>query len=129
MKPPLRFRPGRNIAMKVPERHYAATLAFYRDTLGLAVLEDRTDGALIDFGAIRLHIDRVPGQSQTDLWLEVLTEDTASAADRLTAAGILRCDEVEALPDGFDGFWIAAPAGTIHLVANKGPAPGGNSDG
>jgi hypothetical protein len=31
-RPP--FRPGRNIAVKLPERHYAQTLGFYRDVLG-----------------------------------------------------------------------------------------------
>jgi catechol 2,3-dioxygenase-like lactoylglutathione lyase family enzyme len=127
MKP--KFRPGRNIAMKLPERSYAATLAFYRDTLGFPVVEDRIDGALIDFGSIRLHLDRVPQQSQTDLWLEILTDDCASAAAALQTAGVARCDEVEALPVGFDGFWISAPSGTIHLVANKQGTKQGGTDG
>jgi hypothetical protein len=113
------FRAGNNIAMKLPERLYAGTLAFYRDTLGLKVLEERADGALIEFGAIRLHLDRLPAQSQTDLWLELKTNDTRAAAEALAAAGIVRCDEVEKLPPDFDGFWIAAPSGTVHLVANK----------
>jgi catechol 2,3-dioxygenase-like lactoylglutathione lyase family enzyme len=113
------FQAGVNIAMKIPERSYAATLAFYRDTLGLKVLDDRFDGALIEFGQIRLHLDRVPQQSQTDVWLELTTKDTTAAETHLKGAGIARCDEVEALPEGFDGFWIAAPSGTIHLVANK----------
>ncbi len=44
-------------------------------------------------------------------------DDTAAAERHLAEHGIFRCDEVEKLPDGFDGFWIAAPAGTIHLVS------------
>lgn len=118
----VRYRPGRNIAMKLPERVYEQTLAFYRDVLELEIVEQRPDGALVDFGPIRLHLDRVPGQSQTDLWLQVSTNDVAGAAAHLKAAGVSRCDEVERLPDGFEGFWIAAPSGTIHLVATTGAA-------
>ncbi len=114
-----RFRPGRNIAMKLPERVYARTLAFYRDDLGLTVVEERDDGALIDFGPMRLHLDRVPGQSQTDLWLQVSMDDIEAAATRLRSRGVTRCDEVERLPEGFEGFWVAAPSGTIHLVATE----------
>jgi len=116
------FRAGPNIAMKLPERLYAATLAFYRDALGLPVLEERDDGALVQFGANRLHLDRIAHQSQTDLWLEVRADDTAAAKAQLAARGVTLCDEVEPLPPGFDGFWIAAPSGTIHLVAGAKPA-------
>lgn len=114
------FRPGRNVAIKVPERHYAATVAFYRDTLGFGCETVSEDLAVIDFGAIRLSLDRVPHQSQADVWLEVLCDDTRVADDQLKAAGAARCDEVEPLPEGMDAFWIAAPAGTIHLVRNPG---------
>ena len=111
------YKPGRNIAMKLPERVYHETLAFYRDILGLRVVEERDDGALVDFGAVRLHLDRVQHQSQTDLWLEVVTDDVDAAAEFLDRNGVTRCDEVEELPPGFQGFWIASPSGTIHLVA------------
>jgi catechol 2,3-dioxygenase-like lactoylglutathione lyase family enzyme len=111
------FKPGRNIAMKLPERFYQETLAFYRDILKLTIVEERDDGALVDFGAVRLHLDRVPHQSQTDLWLQVATEDVEAASKLLAEKGVTRCDEVEKLPAGFQGFWIASPSGTIHLVA------------
>jgi len=29
----------------------------------------------------------------------------------------VRCNEIEPLPEGFRGFWIADPAGIVHLVA------------
>lgn len=112
------FRPGRNIAMKLPERCYAETLAFYRDTLRLPVLEVRADGAVIDFGGVRLHLDRLPRQSQPDVWLEVEADDLDAADAALREAGVTRCDEVEPLPDGFAGFWIASPAGVVHLVSD-----------
>jgi catechol 2,3-dioxygenase-like lactoylglutathione lyase family enzyme len=113
------FAAGVNIAMKLPERQYAATLAFYRDTLGLPVLQDGPEGALVQFGAVRLHLDRLARQSQTDIWLEIRTPDLAAADRHLRAAGVTRCDEVEPLPPEFRGFWIAAPSGTIHLVAER----------
>ena len=116
------FRPGRNIAMKLPERLFSETLAFYRDALGLEV-EENDSGALVRFGAMRLHLDRLPHQSQTDLWLHVETDDVTAAQAWLAAKGVARCDAVERLPDGFPGFWIAAPSGTIHLVA-EGDAAG-----
>lgn len=112
------FRPGRNIAMKLPERVFAETLSFYRDVLGLKV-EENTSGALVDFGAVRPHLDRVAHQSQTDLWLQIETDDPAAAEAWLADQGVDRCDEVEPLPTGFEGYWIASPSGTIHLVATR----------
>jgi catechol 2,3-dioxygenase-like lactoylglutathione lyase family enzyme len=112
-----RYAAGPNVAMKLPERHYAATLSFYRDALGLPVVEDREDGALIAFGAVRLHLDRVATQSQPDVWLQITADDTAAARAHLAAHGATLCPEVEPLPPGFDGFWIAAPSGAIHLVS------------
>lgn len=111
-----RFRPGRNIAMKVPQRDYDATVRFYVETLGFDVIEQDADGTIIAFGDVRLNIDRVPGQSQTDVWFQVQTDDTGKARSVLASNGVTFCDEVEALPDGFDGFWIAAPNGVVHLV-------------
>lgn len=112
------YRAGRNIAMKVPARLYDATVAFYRDTLGLAVLETAPSSTMFAFGPMRLWIDRVEHQVHADVWLEVVASDTAAAVVHLAAAGATRCDEVEPLPDGFDGFWIAIPSGAIHLVSS-----------
>lgn len=102
--------------MKVPVRDYEAVLDFYTKTLGFDVIDADEQGSVINFGAMRLNIDRVPSQSQTDVWFQIQTQDTAAAKADLTAKGITICDEVEELPDGFDGFWIAAPNGTIHLI-------------
>jgi catechol 2,3-dioxygenase-like lactoylglutathione lyase family enzyme len=57
------FRGGRNIALKLPARHYAEMLAFYRDVLGLPVVHEGESGAVIDLGPIRLWLDRVTHQS------------------------------------------------------------------
>lgn len=54
--------------------------------------------------------------SQAELWLELVTDDTGQAASTLAAAGVVRCDAIEPLGSGFDGFWISSPAAVIHLV-------------
>jgi hypothetical protein len=38
---------------------------------------------------------------------------------RVDAAGVVRCDRVEPLPEGFEGFWIASPASIVHLLAKS----------
>lgn len=54
-----RFWGGKNIAMKVPPHQYAATVAFYRDTLGLPLLRQAEDGCGFELGPVGLWIDRV----------------------------------------------------------------------
>ncbi|MCZ2837908.1 hypothetical protein [Modestobacter sp. VKM Ac-2985] len=114
------FRGGRNIAMKVPPHQWEETVRFYRETLGLRELANPFDtgpeSVGFEFGANRLWIDRVPGVSQAELWLQVTTEDTAAAADRLAAHGVARCDEIEPLGTTA-AFWITSPASIVHLVS------------
>lgn len=118
MKP--QYAPGRNIAMKVPAHEYEQTVAFYRDALGLPELDDSvpssTESSRFAFGDKILWIDRVPGLSQAELWLEVVTDDVELAASHLEANGCARRDEIEPLPPGFRGFWVSNPANIIHLV-------------
>lgn len=92
-----------------------------RETLGLRELDNPFDGGPqsvgFEFGAIRLWIDRVPGVSQAELWLQVTTADTARAADHLASApGVARCDEIEPLVTT-SAFWISSPAAIVHLVS------------
>jgi catechol 2,3-dioxygenase-like lactoylglutathione lyase family enzyme len=112
----VKFAPGRNIAMKVPPHQYDATVAFYRDVLGLKEITAHAPAVGFEFGAKNLWIDRVPGMSQAETWLEVVTDDIAAASEHLKAAGIARCDEIEPLPKDFQAFWISSPASIIHLV-------------
>jgi hypothetical protein len=118
------FTGGRNIAMKVPPHQWEATVAFYRDTLALPELDNPfTTGPQsigFAFGPNRLWIDRVPGVSQAELWLQVTTADTAAAADHLQAAGVARCDEIEPL-DSDSAFWITSPAAIVHLISQPDP--------
>ena len=111
------FAGGRNIALKTPAHLYDETCLFYAGTLGLPVLATHDDSTVFAFGAMRLWVDRVAALSQPELWLELTVDDPAAAAEHLSRHGAVRCDAVEALPDGFQGFWIAGPGGMIHLVA------------
>ncbi|WP_299953463.1 hypothetical protein [uncultured Modestobacter sp.] len=114
------FAGGRNIAMKVPPHQWEATVRFYRDTLGLRELDNPFDSGPesvgFEFGANRLWIDRVPGMSQAELWLQVTTDDTAAAAEHLAAHAVARCDEIEPLGTTA-AYWISSPAGIVHLVS------------
>jgi hypothetical protein len=112
------FSGGRNIAMKVPLHLYEATIQFYRDVIGLKVLPQHAPFMVFEFGANQLWIDNVPALSQAEVWLELATNDLEAAAKQLEAANVVRCDEIEPLPEGFQGFWIASPASIIHLVCN-----------
>ena len=116
----VQFSGGKNIAMKVPPHQYDATVAFYRDLLGLEPIGGPAGDAVgFKFGPNNLWIDKVPSMSQAELWLEIVTDNTAEAAAVLKKAGIVRCDEIEDLGSNFDGYWIANPASIIHLVDAK----------
>lgn len=109
------FEAGRNVAIKVPQHRYAQTVEFYRDTLGLPDLGARSASHVFQFGSLRLWIDCVPHQSQTDVWLEVRTEDPDAAAEWLAARGTAVRDELEPLGD-VPGHWISDPAGVVLLL-------------
>lgn len=114
-----KFAGGKNIAMKVPPHQYDATVAFYRDILGLTQIDGPAgDSVGFEFGTNNLWIDRVPAMSQAELWLEIVTDDTAEAAKVLAKANVVRCDEIEDLGK-LDGFWVSNPAAVIHLVDAK----------
>jgi hypothetical protein len=115
----VRLRGGRNIAIKVPPDQWEATIRFYRDVIGLEMLDLCSPSVVFELGANRLWIDRVNGLSQAEVWLEVVTDDVEAAARHLAAAGVVRRDEIEPLPEGFQGFWITSPASIIHLVAKE----------
>ena len=102
--------------MKVPPAEYEATLRFYRDVIGLPHLDSYKPDSVFQFGSSLLWLDCVPDLQRTEVWLELLTLDTALAAEHLSRAGVERCDAVEKLPPGFDGFWVRSPAAVVHLI-------------
>lgn len=105
--------------MKVPATQYDETVAFYRDVAGLPVVEAHEESVVFAFGPMQLWVDREEDFERVEIWLELATSDTGEAARRLVDAGAVRRDDVEKLPDDFDAFFIANPAGVIHLVANE----------
>lgn len=118
---PVTFAGGRNIAMKVPPHLWEQTVRFYRETVALPEIENPFDSEAasvgFQFGAMRLWIDRVPGVSQAELWLQLTTNDPVAAAQRLAEAqGIARCDDIEPLGET-SAFWISSPASIVHLVS------------
>lgn len=106
------IRPGQNIAIKVPLHRYDETVAFYRDRVGLAVAKVMENSAGFEFNGFTLWIDRVPHQSQVDVWLELFSDDPDAA---LTILGGPQRDELEPL-DSVTGHWTSDPAGTVLLV-------------
>jgi catechol 2,3-dioxygenase-like lactoylglutathione lyase family enzyme len=112
----VKFAGGRNIAMKVPPHLYEVTVQFYRDVVGLELIKKHSSSVGFEFGANQLWIDRVPGLSQAEIWLELTTNDVSAASEHLKSAGVVRCDEIEPLPQGFRAFWVSSPASIVHLV-------------
>jgi len=115
-----KFTPGKNIAVKVPLHEFDRTVTFYRDILGfeevhLSSLDDN-ESVVFKFGDKNLWIDRHPGISQAEIWLEIVTDDIEAASVYFEKNGAIRRDEIESLPEGFKGFWIANPANIIHLI-------------
>ena len=96
---------------------------FYAVVLGLERIELASgshDGSVVfAFDAKRLWLDKVEHISQAETWLEILTDDVAAAQVYLQEQGCQIRNEIETLPEGFNGFWLSSPANTIHLVTNE----------
>lgn len=120
MKPA--FEAGRNIAMKIPTHEYRATVRFYRDVLGLKEVTPDGPGNTprFAFGDKVLWLDCVPGMSQAEIWLEIVTSDADGAARHLEGQGCHRRDDIEPLPDGMAAFWVSSPSNIIHLISEGG---------
>jgi len=118
MKP--MFKPGKNIAIKVPSHEYEQTVAFYKDILGLTLRQvsspDSIESTTFEFGNKNLWIDNIAGISQAEIWLEIETDDIEAAEAYFEAMGCTKRDEIEPLPSEFNGFWISSPSNIIHLI-------------
>lgn len=96
-----------------PER----SVAFYRDTLGLAVYREFEGGTVFFLGGGFLEVsgraDAPPG-ANVQLWLQVRDVDTAHEALRAAGVPVLREPVTE--PWGLREMWIADPDGVRIAV-------------
>lgn len=118
MSNPTPFRGGKNIALQVPPGQFDATVQSYRK-LGIPVCSESAENIIFAFGPMTLHVTRNSRLSQAEVWLELISDDLTSAAEKAPLAGMTRCDDVEPLPKNFPGFWLKSPAGIVHLVTSQ----------
>lgn len=122
----IRFSGGPNIAIKIPKSKYEATVAFYRDVLGMEVEERPISHPTISrthrmkFGTNVLWLDCVDNYSRSETWLELNVEDVTKATAYLQSKGTSTCDELEEIPENM--HWISDPAGNVFLLKSKGEA-------
>lgn len=63
-----------------------------------------------EFGSNRLWTARVESMCRAELCPELAASDVLEAAKRLAKSGVTRRDEIEPLPEDYEGFWISSPA-------------------
>ena len=111
----------RELLLAFGQRPAQLGVSFYKDVLGLKLLENHLPHIGFEFGGKQLWIDKVAGMSQAEVWLQIVTDDVPAASAYFKEAGVLRCDEIEPLPETHEGFWIADPASIVlHLGAERG---------
>ena len=121
MKPD--FRPGKNIAIKVPAHEFERMVEFYKIIIGLKQKDtnsrDDFDSIAFEFGDKNLWVDKISELSQAEVWLEIESDNAADAKSYLEEQGCVIRNEIEPLPSGFNGFWLSSPSNIIHLVNEK----------
>lgn len=110
------FKGGIDIAIKVPPHQFQQTLDFYRNVLGLPEITDKPPATGFELGSNRLWIDEAPALSQAEVWLELFTPDFKQAEKHIADSGVVRCDAVEPLPEGFKGGWVMSPCNIVHML-------------
>lgn len=99
----------------------ARSVAFYRDTLGLAVYREFEGGTVFFLGGGFLEVsgrtDQPPGPN-IRLWLQV--RDVDAACEELRAAGVRVLREPVTEPWGLREMWIADPDG-VHIAVVEVP--------
>ena len=115
-----KFEGGINIAIKIPKNKYEKTVAFYRDTLKLEVVEKPIENPTVSrthqvkFGNNTVWLDCVDNYTHSEIWLELKTADVDNATEYLKSKGIETCDELEKIPENM--HWIMDPAGTVFIL-------------
>lgn len=115
----MQFTAGRNIAIKVPDHEYHATVQFYREILGFedaVEYDSEARSVAVSFGDKVLWIDSVATISQAEIWLEIKTDNVTEARATLASKGVAFRESIEPLPEDVNGFWISGPSNIIHLI-------------
>jgi catechol 2,3-dioxygenase-like lactoylglutathione lyase family enzyme len=113
---------GMNIAIKIPRSHFEKTLAFYRDTLGLALKKEEgyaTESYSAVFGNNTLWLDCVDGMGKADIWLEALTTNLNESLQKISVSDGFVRNEIEQLPSDMKARWICDPCGNTILLREK----------
>ncbi|HEY5648311.1 MAG TPA: VOC family protein [Nitrospiria bacterium] len=117
------FSGGMNIAIKIPGDRFYQTVKFYRDVLGFKLEKEEGQAVAASysmaFGPVTLWLDSVPDSDQSDIWLEVLTDDLKAAEKHVREKGVVFQDDLEVFPEGMEAHWIKSPAGTVHLLRGQ----------
>lgn len=114
------FEGGLNIAIKIPRHIYEKTVAFYRETLGLEVVEKPLENPTVSrthrvkFGHNIVWLDCVDNYTHPETWLELKTTDVKQATKYLESKGVEPRDTLEKIPDNM--HWIMDPAGTVFIL-------------
>ncbi|MFC3963183.1 VOC family protein [Nocardia jiangsuensis] len=103
---------------------YEATLAFYRDALGLAIAREYPGGTVLFAGQSSIEVAAHGGSGEPShfggaIWLQV--RDIADAAAELARAGVRVDREPKREPWGLLEMWIADPDG-VPIVLVEVPA-------
>ena len=114
--------PVRELRVALTVDEYEQALSFYRDALGLPVVDDWGNGAVLDAGRATLEVLSRPAAGHADevevgervagpvrLALEV--DDSAATADTLAAAGAERLGEPVVTPWSHRNVRVRAPDG------------------
>ena len=115
------FHGGVNIAIKIPKSKYQQTVDFYKNILGLNVIEKPIENPTasstheVIFGQNTVWLDCVDNYTHSEVWLELRTPDVDKATEYLKSKGVETCDELEEIPK--DMHWIMDPAGTVFIVS------------
>jgi predicted enzyme related to lactoylglutathione lyase len=121
MKP--EFYPGKNIALKTPAHEYDSVISFYKEMLGFQQLpldnSDSFESVCFAFGDKVLWVDKIESISQSEVWLEITSSDVLAAQEYLKKKGCIIRNEIERLPENFQGFWLSSPSNIIHLVTEE----------
>jgi catechol 2,3-dioxygenase-like lactoylglutathione lyase family enzyme len=121
--------PVHELRVAVTVDDFAEAVSFYRDTLGLPVVQEWDDGGghagvILDAGRATLEllsraqtalVDRIEGGSSPVIRLALEVDDSAATADRLEAAGGERLGGPVVTPWGHQNVRLDAPGAQLTL--------------